>query len=401
MKLNILSKAQEPADVLRYDYTVIADEGDRNAVMGAALAIKPMMRRAAEDLVRIGQELIAVKDMLPHGQFGVWLDTEFELHPRTARRMMNVAERIGYKIDNLSGLSASVLYELAAEATPEEAVRRVAQLTDSGESLTVKDVRAVVDAVAAPVNGKAVYWQPEAAQPTPNGAHTEPEAPTGPTQPDRTLTVEQTVDMIELAQEQRDDCPELAVYRGAGWAIYLADRYGFWPTIDVTRQAISQILRAQRPAATERVVLNQQDTEAVIDRVLTKDFKSDTERLAYLDKAGPNAYAHALRPGVFINGDTFEQARAAMRAEVAGRIAAEQAKAEAEAQRRQEDARVAAVRHDKQTMLYGLNRALAELPEGAEDTYYDLTGTTLYSAARQAIVRAIKELEGTMEAKRV
>lgn len=404
MNLSIAQAAQ-PAEVLRYDYTLIADEDERAVVISAAMTIKPMIRRTAEDLVRIGQELIAVKDYLPHGEFTNWLETEFGLHPRTARRMMAVSERLGHKMDTLSVLAPSVLYELAADSTPHDVVEKVAAMVEDGETLSTRDVKGIID--SRPM-GKATYWQPEPAHangatPTDEDAQTpEPAQPSAPKSADRTLTVEQTVDMMHKAMAERDDCPELEGYRGAGWAVYLADTYGFWPTVDTAKQAIAQIVRKQKAEAinSQRRALDQYDTEAVIDRVLTKDFKSDTERLAYLDKAGPNAYAHALRPGVFINTDIFEDARIAVRVEVAGRIAEEKAKAEAEAQRRQEEARLNAVRHDKQTMLYGLTRALAELPEAAEDTYYDLTGTTLYSTARQAIVNAIRELENTMEAKR-
>ena len=391
MKLSIAQAA--PTEVLRYDYTQIADEGDRNAVIGAAMAIKPLMRRTAEDLIQIGQELIAVKDFLPHGQFTPWIETEFSLHPRTARRMMAVAERLGHKADTLSDLSASVLYELAADSTPAEAVDRVVRLASSGENLTTKDVRSLATLPPA----KVVYMQPEPAQT--NGTHeAQPEAPTVPAQADRSLTVEQTVAMIERALSEQADAPELETYHGAKWAIYLSDTYAFWPTVDTAKLAIVEVVRKTPKPKT---VLDQSDTEAVIDRVLAKDFDTDIKRLAYLDSAGPNAYAHALRPGVYINSETFDAARSAIRAEIGERIAKEQAKAEAEAQRRQEAARVEAVRHDKQTMLYGLRRALAELPESAEDTYYDLTGVTLYSTARMSITNAIKELENTMEAKRV
>ena len=394
MKLSIAQAT--PAEVLRYDYSVIEDDGDRNAVMGAAMAIKPLVRRVAEDLIQIGQELIAVKDFLPHGQFTPWIETEFGLHPRTARRMMAVAERLGHKADTLSDLSASVLYELAADSTPAETVDRVVRLTGSGENLTTKDVRSLATLPPA----KTVYWQPEATQT--NGTHdTQPEAPALPTQADRSLTVEQTVTMIERAMAEQADAPELETHHGAKWAIYLADTYAFWPTVDTAKRAIAEVVRKMPKPAPAQKALDQHETEAVIDRVLVKDFTTDTQRLAYLDKAGPDAYIHALRPGVFINLEVFDAARAAIRAEINERIAKEQAKAEAEAQRRQEAARVEAVRHDKQTMLYGLRRALAELPEAAEDTYYDLTGTTLYSAARQAIANAIKGLEQTMEAERV
>lgn len=449
MKLNILNKPTQPDEVLRYDYSRIADADERAVVISAAMAIKPMMRRAAEDLVRIGHELIAVKDYLPHGQFTPWLEAEFGLHERTARRMMAVAERLGHKMDTLSVLAPSILYELAADSTPNDVIRRVEGMVASGETLTTRDVRSVIAAVP---NGKVVYMQPE---PSANG--NQAEAPTGPTQADRSLTVDQTVDMIEKARTERSDCPELATYKGAGWAVYLADTYGFWPTVDTAKQAIGQILRSLPKSATRRNVLDAlteigqtvdvmvvdtrwlidyatdvlkrqnlivdkegmmieeiqywreqkaeelrrqprpldaTETAAVIARILERNFDNDVDRLMFLDKAGPDAYVEAVSADRFINSELFNVARADIRKEIAPRAAKEAAK-------RQEEARVAAVRHDKQTMLASLTSALAALPEAAEDTYYDLTGTTHYSAARQAILKAIKEIENTMEAKRV
>lgn len=396
MKLSI-AQAQ-PADVLRYDYSLIADEDERAVVISAAMTIKPLIRRTAEDLVRLGHELIGVKDYLPHGEFTNWLQTEFDMHPRTARRMMAVAERLGHKMDTLSVLAPSVLYELAADSTPHDVVEKVAAMVEDGETLSTRDVRGIID--SRPM-GKATYWQPEPAHAngaTPTGGDAQAEAPaqpSGPKSADRTLTAEQTVTMMRKAMAERDDCPELESYRGAGWAIYLADTYGFWPTVDTAKQAIAQIVRKQKAEAinNQRRALDDTETQALIARLLERKFDSDVDRLAFLDKAGPDAYAEAMRADRFINSATFETARAAIRKQVAPRAAKGQAA-------RQERERLSAIQHDKQTMLYGLTRALAELPEAAEDTYYDLTGTTLYSAARQAVINAIRELENTMEAKR-
>ena len=63
-------------------------------VQGATERIRLRMKRAAEEIMAIGQELIAVKDALPRGQFGEWLQTEFEMSPVTARKFMNVYTRL-------------------------------------------------------------------------------------------------------------------------------------------------------------------------------------------------------------------------------------------------------------------------------------------------------------------
>ncbi|MBN9470660.1 MAG: DUF3102 domain-containing protein [Bosea sp.] len=83
------------------------------------------MRRTAEDIVEIGRDLIAVKERIGHGNFGRWLESEFDMSDETARKFMRVAERIGAKIRPGWNLPPTVLYELAAPSTSDEVVARV------------------------------------------------------------------------------------------------------------------------------------------------------------------------------------------------------------------------------------------------------------------------------------
>jgi hypothetical protein len=57
-----------------------------------AALIKGLMRRTAEDVITIGQALIRQKAALPHGSFLPWIEAEFEMTDRTARRFMSVAD---------------------------------------------------------------------------------------------------------------------------------------------------------------------------------------------------------------------------------------------------------------------------------------------------------------------
>lgn len=83
------------------------------------------LKRAAADIVAVGQALIEVKARLDHGQFGDWLQSEFGMTDRHARNFMNVASRFGDKTETISDLPATVLYLLAAPSTPEEIVEQV------------------------------------------------------------------------------------------------------------------------------------------------------------------------------------------------------------------------------------------------------------------------------------
>jgi hypothetical protein len=57
--------------------------------------IRQMIRNSLENIIEIGTELVAVKNALPHGQFGKWLDVEFGWSERTVRNFMAVAQCFG------------------------------------------------------------------------------------------------------------------------------------------------------------------------------------------------------------------------------------------------------------------------------------------------------------------
>ncbi len=75
-----------------FDYQWLNPEA-REVVQQHTLAIRGLMRRAAQDIIEIGSKLIAVKEELPFGQFGVWLKAEFEWSDQTALNFMNVARQ--------------------------------------------------------------------------------------------------------------------------------------------------------------------------------------------------------------------------------------------------------------------------------------------------------------------
>lgn len=129
---------------LCYDYSQVA-EADRKTVMGAAVEIKAHEKRATESMIRIGQKLLQVKALLPHGQFGEWIGTEFGLSQKTAERMMSVAENFGGKIDTVSILSSSALYLLSGPSVPEAARDEVvARAQETGKSPTKVQVQGII-----------------------------------------------------------------------------------------------------------------------------------------------------------------------------------------------------------------------------------------------------------------
>ena len=126
---------------LRYDYSRVEDETVRERLRQAAVQIKPRLKRAAEDLFVIGQELVTINEYLGHGEWGEWLATEFGLSDRMARNFMNVAIRLGGKTEKFSVLPVSVLYELAAPSTAPEVIEQVEGEIETGAVPSLTDIR--------------------------------------------------------------------------------------------------------------------------------------------------------------------------------------------------------------------------------------------------------------------
>lgn len=147
----LASHQQVTLTELKYNYELIA-ESDRTAVMDATARIKANGRRAIElarrgrqSILEMGRDLIQVKAVLPHGQFGDWCETEFKeefgLSQKTAERMMNTAQAFGDKFDTVANLSDSAMYLLAAPSVPEAARAEViTQAQAQGKSPTKAQV---------------------------------------------------------------------------------------------------------------------------------------------------------------------------------------------------------------------------------------------------------------------
>lgn len=127
-----------------FDYNAI-DEIARDDVRDAAVRIKVRMARTAADIIDIGKDLIAVKSALGHGHFLSWIEAEFGMTDRTARRMISAAQRFD-KSDTMSNFDASALYALAAPSTPDKVVAEVVERTEAGEKFTAADIQALKDA---------------------------------------------------------------------------------------------------------------------------------------------------------------------------------------------------------------------------------------------------------------
>jgi hypothetical protein len=130
-----------------FDYAAL-DRATEVAARSDAALIKGLMRRTAEDVITIGQTLLAVKDLLPHGMFLPWVSAEFDMSERAARRFMEVASAYGSKSATVADLTVKALYELSAPSTPLEVRIEIENRIEAGELVTAADIKRLKDDIA-------------------------------------------------------------------------------------------------------------------------------------------------------------------------------------------------------------------------------------------------------------
>jgi len=109
-----------------FDYDLVPVDR-RGFVLQKTAEIQWLLKRTSDDIVKIGQFLVEVKDRLPHGMFGRWIESEFEMSPSNARNYMSIAHRFGGKTPTVGvlnmGLGLRLLTELAT--APDEVIDQV------------------------------------------------------------------------------------------------------------------------------------------------------------------------------------------------------------------------------------------------------------------------------------
>lgn len=146
-----------------FDYAAM-DTETRIVVQQRTGEIKSLMKRAAQDIIDIGEKLTEVKERIGHGHFGDWLGAEFGWDERTARNLMQVAET--FRSANFSDLriAPSALYTLAAPSTPQAARDEALDRAHAGESITYSKARAIVQehkgTALAPRHDQSLYAAP-------------------------------------------------------------------------------------------------------------------------------------------------------------------------------------------------------------------------------------------------
>lgn len=119
----------------------------RAYVQEQTVEIRALLRRAVRDIITIGGKLTDVKSRLEHGQFGAWLEREFQMGTVSAWNFMRVYSRFGGKssiIEDLP-LGPTVMYLLASPSVSDEVVQDMLDRASAGEAITVADVKQAIN----------------------------------------------------------------------------------------------------------------------------------------------------------------------------------------------------------------------------------------------------------------
>jgi hypothetical protein len=122
------------------------DSETRELVQCCTSEIKALAKRTSVDTIKIGENILAVKAQLKHGQFGKWLETEFQWSRRTAYNYITAFESFG-NCANFAQLdfATSALYSLAKSSTPEAARQEALKRAAQGERITSSKARKIID----------------------------------------------------------------------------------------------------------------------------------------------------------------------------------------------------------------------------------------------------------------
>lgn len=133
--------------VSTFDYDRVPEE-HRARVEAATTSLKSRFQKLAKDAYFFGNELCDIKGRLEHGLFVAWVRGVLPFDLRTAERFMCLSRRIGGRIDSVSNLPVTVLYDMTREAVPDDVLSSLLERAESG-SLTAEQVRASLTAMRA------------------------------------------------------------------------------------------------------------------------------------------------------------------------------------------------------------------------------------------------------------
>lgn len=111
----------------------------------AAEHIRGLQQKVVADIAEIGRTLLKVKEAVGHGNFGPWLQDEFQWTERTAQNYISVAERFGSNPKRVSHLPLRTVYKLAAPNTPDLVRENIVERLERGEAIAPSDIESEIN----------------------------------------------------------------------------------------------------------------------------------------------------------------------------------------------------------------------------------------------------------------
>ncbi len=128
-----------------FDYSALAPQVAKD-IQSAVQRIVVRVKQTVIDIIHIGKDLRAVKEALPHGRFGAWLQAEFGWSERLAQNFLNVASRFGEHANAIADLriTPTAAYLLAAPSVPDEARECAISRAEAGEPITTAVAKCII-----------------------------------------------------------------------------------------------------------------------------------------------------------------------------------------------------------------------------------------------------------------
>ncbi|MBB3770983.1 hypothetical protein FHS55_001578 [Angulomicrobium tetraedrale] len=133
----------ETVPVQPFDYAALTP-ADATKLREVVTAIRCYQKKVGQQIIAIGELLLAAKQGLGHGHFGDWLAAEFGWGERTAQNYMRAAEVFASKSASVSYLPPTTIYQLASPSTPEPVRAAVVERLEQGERLSHDEIKSIV-----------------------------------------------------------------------------------------------------------------------------------------------------------------------------------------------------------------------------------------------------------------
>ena len=110
------------------------------------LEVKFYLNQTAQNIIEVGKRLAQAKELVPHGEWQNWLESNFRLSQNTAGRFMQVYKRFGNSATSQSLNQSQMIAMLALpEAETEQFIEAKAAEGKPVEDMTIRQMREEIE----------------------------------------------------------------------------------------------------------------------------------------------------------------------------------------------------------------------------------------------------------------